>query len=132
MFFLLFVCCIRVRVFCIHIIFALESLKYAVAPFHVFNFLKFRQFFCAEPNLALESLPNVGSNIQGTSNNTPRLSLYLSNNLDKKDGKEHFDVFEPLEKKPKRSYKKTCVFQDTWACHFPWAKSIVGGNGLVI
>jgi hypothetical protein len=50
----------------------------------------------------------------------------LSNNLDKKDGKEHFDVFEPLEKKPKRSYKKTCVFQNTWACHFPWQSLLLG------
>jgi len=23
------------------------------------------------------------------------------------------------------------VFQDTWACHFPWAKAIVGEDGLV-
>jgi len=72
--FFLFVCCIRVIVFCIRIIFALESLEYAMAPLHMFNFLKYREFFSGEPNLALVSLPNVETNIQGTSNSTPSLS----------------------------------------------------------
>ncbi len=33
--------------------------------------------------------------------------------------------------KPRRSYEKTCVFQDTWACHFPLVEAIVGEDGLV-
>jgi hypothetical protein len=45
---------------------------------------------------------------------------------------ESFDSLEPpAKKKPKKFYEKTRVFQDTWACHFPWAKPIIGDDGSV-
>jgi hypothetical protein len=44
---------------------------------------------------------------------------------------ESLNSFEPpAKKKPKRFYEKPRVFQDIWACHFPWAKPI-GDDGLV-
>jgi len=48
-----------------------------------------------------------------------------------RNGKEPFEFVEPFEKKPQRSYEKTRVFQDTWACHFPWVEIVVGEDGLV-
>jgi len=47
------------------------------------------------------------------------------------NGKEHVEFIEPLEKKPRRFYEKTRVFQDTWACRFPWVEANVGEDGLV-
>jgi len=58
------------------------------------------------------------------------MSPSSSNNPEsKKNGKELVEFVEPLEKKLHRFYEKTCVFQDTWACYFPWAKAIVGDDG---
>jgi hypothetical protein len=31
-----------------------------------------------------------------------------------------------------RFYAKSCVFQYTWACQFPWAKLVIGDDGLVV
>jgi len=75
-------------------------------------------------------LPHVASNVQATSNSTISLG---SNNIHEsmRNGKEPFEFVEPFEKKPKRSYEKTRVFQDTWACHFPWVEIVVGEDGLV-
>jgi hypothetical protein len=36
-----------------------------------------------------------------------------------------------LENKTKKIYEKNCVFQNTWACWFPWAELIFGENGLI-
>jgi hypothetical protein len=75
-------------------------------------------------------LPHVASNVQATSSNT--ISLNSSSNPEsKKNGKEPVEYVEPLEKQPRRSYEKTHVFQDTWTCRFPWAKTLVGEDGLV-
>ncbi len=47
-------------------------------------------------------------------------------------GMEPLDFLElPIEKKPMKSYEKTRVFQDTWACCFPWAEPVIGDDGLV-
>jgi hypothetical protein len=54
-----------------------------------------------------------------------------SNPESKRNGKELVEFVEPFEKKSRRFYEKTCVFQETWACCFPWAKAIVGEDGLV-
>jgi hypothetical protein len=44
---------------------------------------------------------------------------------------EPLDFLElTTKKKPKRFYEKTCEFQDTWACHFPWAKLVIGDDGF--
>ncbi len=59
-------------------------------------------------------------------------SLSSNNNpKSRRNGKEHVEFVEPLEKKSQRSYEKTCVFQDTWACCFPWVETVVGEDGLV-
>jgi len=34
-----------------------------------------------------------------------------------------------LENKTKIFYAKNRVFQDAWACQFPWAELIVGEDG---
>jgi hypothetical protein len=45
-----------------------------------------------------------------------------------RDGKES-DYLKLLKKKAKKCYEKV-VFQDTWACQFPWTELIVGEDGL--
>jgi hypothetical protein len=46
-------------------------------------------------------------------------------------GMEPLDFLElPTKNKPNRFYEKTYVFQDTWACHFPWAKPVIGDDGF--
>ncbi len=45
---------------------------------------------------------------------------------------EPLDSLKPLaKKKPRRFYEKNRVFQNTWACCFPWAKLLIGDDGLV-
>jgi hypothetical protein len=75
-------------------------------------------------------LTHVASNLQATSNSTISPSS-TSNPKNKINGKEHVEFVEPLKKKPRRSYEKTRVFQDIWACCFPWAETIIGEDGLV-
>ncbi len=36
------------------------------------------------------------------------------------------NTIEPLFKKPKKSYDKYKVFQDTWATRFPWVQLVLG------
>ncbi len=38
------------------------------------------------------------------------------------------NVMEPLLKKPKKSYDKYKVFQDTWAKRFPWVQLVLGST----
>ncbi len=38
------------------------------------------------------------------------------------------NVVEPLLKKPKKSYDKHKVFQDTWATRFPWVQLVLGST----
>jgi hypothetical protein len=75
-------------------------------------------------------LPHVTSNVQATSNTTISPSSN-SNPKSRINGKEHVEFVEPLKKNPRRSYEKTHVFQDTWACRFPWAEIVVGEDGMV-
>jgi hypothetical protein len=98
--------------------------------FQVPYFFKFKLFFNDEPNVTLDLLPHVASNVQAASSNIISLSLSRIPKS-RKNGKESVEFVEPFEKKPRRSYEKTCVFQDMWACHFPWVEAIVGENGLV-
>jgi hypothetical protein len=75
-------------------------------------------------------LPHITFNVQVASSNT--ISHSSRSNLEsRRNGKEHVEFVEPLEKKSHRSYEKTRVFQDTWACHFPWVELVVGEDGLV-
>jgi len=60
------------------------------------------------------------------------ISPSSSSNLEsKRNGNKPVEFVEHLEKKPQKFYEKIHVFQDTWACHFTWAKAIVGEDGLV-
>ncbi len=80
--------------------------------------------------MTLDSLPHVASNVQAASSST--ISPSSSRNPESgKNGKELVEFVEPFEKKPRRSYEKTRVFQDMWACRFPWVEAIVGEDGLV-
>jgi hypothetical protein len=101
-----------------------------MAPLQVPISFKFKLFFSGEPNVTLDPLPHVASNVQAASSST--ISPSSSRNLEsRKNGKEPVEFVEPFEKKPRRSYEKTCVFQDMWACYFPWVEAIVGEDGLV-
>jgi hypothetical protein len=37
-----------------------------------------------------------------------------------------------LLKRNREGLMKTCVFQNTWACHFPWVETVVGEDALVV
>jgi len=101
-----------------------------MAPLQVPNNFKFKLFFNSELYTTLDSFSHVASNVQVASSSTISLSS-SSNPESKRNGKEPIEFVELLEKKLRRFYEKTCVFQDTWAYHFPWAKAIVGEDGLV-
>ncbi len=60
------------------------------------------------------SMPNVES----SSNDGPEKM---------RDGNDS-NYFQPLGKKIKNIYKKSRVFQDMWACQFPWAELVVSGR----
>ncbi len=111
-------------------------------PLQVLKHFKFKLCFNVKPNPNIESMAHVGSNsYQGVFNSileNIRIRIEAcpcsNTNLEssRSFGMESLDFLEPLaKKKPKRFYEKTCVFQDTWACHFPWAKPIIGDDGLV-
>jgi hypothetical protein len=101
-----------------------------MAPLQVLKNFKFKLFFSSEPNVISDSLPHVAYNVQAASSST--ISCSSSNNpKSRRNGKELVEFVEPLKKKPQKSYEKTRVFQNTWACHFPWAEAIVGEDGLV-
>jgi hypothetical protein len=89
----------------------------------VLNNFKFRLFLNGK-SYASSNLLHVRFNIQGTSSRTP--SFYLSSNpKSRRFGKEVVNLFEweevveSLEKKPRKSYKKSHVFQNSWAYCFP-------------
>jgi hypothetical protein len=116
--------------------------KAMAPPLQVPNHFKFKLFFNVEPNPSTESMAHVGSNsCQRVFSNIPKsirirtqACLCSNTNIESSKffGMEPLNFFEPpAEKKPKRSYEKTCVFQDTWAYHFSWAKPIIGDDGLV-
>ncbi len=102
----------------------------AMAPFQVPKNFKFKLFFSGEPNVTSNLFPHIAFSVQVASNNTISPS-WSSNPESRRNGKEHVEFVEPLEKKPQRSYEKTHVFQDMWAYHFPWVKIVVGEDGLV-
>jgi hypothetical protein len=116
--------------------------KAMAPPLQVSKHFRFKLFFNVEPNLSIQSMAHVGSNsYQGVFSNIlesisigieacPCLHTNPENN--RNFGMESSNSFvPPAKKKPKRFYEKTRVFQHTWACHFPWAKPIIGDNGLV-
>jgi len=90
---------------------------------------KFKLFFSGEPNVTLDSLPHVASNVQATFSSTIRPSSN-SNPESRRNGKEPIEFVKPLEKKPQRSYEKIHVFQDIWAYCFPSAEVVIGEDGL--
>jgi hypothetical protein len=94
------------------------------------KFFKFKLFYSSELDATSDSLPHVASNVQAASSST--ISPNSSSNLEsKRNGKELIEFVEPFEKKPQRCYEKIHVFQDTWACCFPWAEVVVGEDNLV-
>ncbi len=102
----------------------------AISPLQVPKNFKFKLFFSGELDMTLDSLLHVAFNVQATFSNT--ISPSSSSNLEsKKNGKERIEFIELLEKKPQMSYEKIYVFQDTWACCFPWTEVVVGEDGLV-
>jgi hypothetical protein len=111
-------------------------------PLQASKHFKFKLFFNVEPNPSIESMAHVGSSsCQGAFNNIlesikVKIEACLCSNTNPKSngsfGMEPLDSLEPnFEKKPKRFYEKTHVFQDTWAFCFPWAKLVIGDDGLV-
>lgn len=71
-------------------------------------------FFSFKPNAMLILLPNVGLNAHKASNNNQNLSL--NDDLESmRNGKES-NYFQPLDKKAKKSYEKSHVFQHMWVC----------------
>jgi hypothetical protein len=100
-----------------------------MAPLQVPKNFKFKLFFNGEPNATSNSLPHVAFNVQAAFSSTISPSS-SSNPKSRKNGKEHVEFVEPLEKKPRKSYEKTHVFQDTWACCFPWVEIVVREDGL--
>lgn len=103
---------------------------------------KFKLFFNVKPDPSAKSMAHVGSSsCQRTSNSTlesirvKTKACACSNNNPKSNisfGMEPSDSLKPpAKKKPRRFYEKTCVFQDTWACHFPWVEFVIWDDGLV-
>ncbi len=101
-----------------------------MAPLQVLKNFKFKLFFSGEPDATSYSLPHVASNVQAASGSI-RSFCSSSNCESKRNGKELVEFVEPLEKKLQRPYDYIHVFQDTWACCFPWAEIVVGEDGLV-
>ncbi len=54
-----------------------------------------------------------------------------SNPESRRNGEEHVEFVESLEKNLQRSYENTRVFKDKWTCHFLWVEIVVGEDGLV-
>ncbi len=102
----------------------------AMSPLQVPKNFKFELFFNDELDATSDLFSHVASNVQVASISIISLSS-SSNPKSKRNGKEHVEFVKPLKKKPRIFYEKTCVFQDTWAYCFPWAKAIVGEDGLV-
>jgi len=94
--------------------------KAMVPPLQVPKHFKFKLFFNVEPNPSTKSMAHVGSNsCQGVFSSIPK-SIRIkteacpcsNTNLEisKSFGMEPLNSFEPFaEKKPKKSYEKTCV-----------------------
>ncbi len=89
-----------------------------MAPFQVLKNFKFKLFFSDELDATPNSFSHVAFNMQVASSSTISPSS-SSNPESKRNGKELVEFVEPFEKKSRRFYEKTCVFQETWACCFP-------------
>ncbi len=103
--------------------------KAMVPPLQALKHFKFKLFFNVELNHSIESMAHVGSNsYQGVFSSILEsiiiiIKVCLCSSTNPKSsrsfGMESLNSLEPLvEKKPKRFYEKTRVFQNTRACHF--------------